>query len=291
MNSSPATSTRSGFLRLHLAVLLFGFSGLLGAIIRADPAVIVFGRTFSAAVALFAYLLLVRARLLIRPCRDILALSLAGLLLAAHWFAFFQSVRVSSVAAALIGFAAYPVWIALLEPLAFRERPAGIDYAAAVLAAAGLALAAPGRDVSDPATQGILWGLAAGVSFAVLALFNRKLVQTHPPLTVAFYQLGFAAAAGLPWAAGSEAAPDARDLAWLLVLGIFCTAVAQTLYIGSLRHLPARTAGVVVGLEPVYGIFLAWILLGEIPGAGTLLGGAVILGAVYLAMVGKGKPA
>jgi drug/metabolite transporter (DMT)-like permease len=63
-------------------------------------------------------------------------------------------------------------------------------------------------------------------------------------------------------------------------LGVFCTAVAHTLFIQGMRQIRAQTASIISSLEPVYGIVLALVLLGEVPTFRTLAGGAVILIAV-----------
>ena len=75
----------------------------------------------------------------------------------------------------------------------------------------------------------------------------------------------------------------ANDVLLLLALGILCTALAHTLFIGSLRRVSAHTASVVAALEPVYGIALAALLLGEVPSPRTLVGALLILGAALLA--------
>jgi drug/metabolite transporter (DMT)-like permease len=77
--------------------------------------------------------------------------------------------------------------------------------------------------------------------------------------------------------------PTPRDLALLIVLGVVCTALAHTLFIRSMRVLSAHTASVVAALEPVYGIALAFALLGEAPAWRTLIGAALIVGAALRA--------
>ena len=67
------------------------------------------------------------------------------------------------------------------------------------------------------------------------------------------------------------------------MLGVICTALAHTLFIRSLRVLSAHTASVVATMEPVYGIALAVLLLGERPNTATLTGGAIIVGAALWA--------
>jgi drug/metabolite transporter (DMT)-like permease len=67
------------------------------------------------------------------------------------------------------------------------------------------------------------------------------------------------------------------------VLGVFCTALAHTLFLASLRRVSAHTASIVAALEPVYGIALAAWLLHEIPTLRTLVGATMIVGAAVLA--------
>ncbi len=71
-----------------------------------------------------------------------------------------------------------------------------------------------------------------------------------------------------------------RDLAALVVLGVVFTGLAQALAVASLRHLRAQTVGIAYGLEPVYGILFASVLLNEQPSLRTLCGGGLILAAV-----------
>jgi drug/metabolite transporter (DMT)-like permease len=69
----------------------------------------------------------------------------------------------------------------------------------------------------------------------------------------------------------------------MLLLGLFCTAVAHALYTASLARLPASTVAVCAALEPVYGMALALVLLGEVPNGRTLAGAAVIVVAALVA--------
>ena len=82
---------------------------------------------------------------------------------------------------------------------------------------------------------------------------------------------------------GLTAWPSARDILLITILGVFCTALAHTLFVLSLRGVSAHAASVVSLLEPVYGIALAAALLGQHPDARTLAGAALIVGAALTA--------
>jgi drug/metabolite transporter (DMT)-like permease len=133
--------------------------------------------------------------------------------------------------------------------------------------------------------QGLAWGVASGLAFALLAVRNRGLVGDRDATDLAFGQNLWAAAALLPWVlwSGGPPAIGGREVALLLVLGVACTALAHTLFIAALAAVAAHTAATVAALEPVYGIALAIWLLGETPSVRTLAGGALIVGAAIVA--------
>jgi drug/metabolite transporter (DMT)-like permease len=263
---------RQGLIQIHLAVFLFGFAGLFGKFIHIHPAAITFGRTFFAGITLLIALALTRTTLSIQSRRDFLTLLLSGAVLVVHWFTFFQSIQVSSVAIGLLSFSTFPLFVTFMEPYFFSEILKGFDVVIAVIVVIGLALVIPAFDFSNHVTQGVFWGILSGLTFAVLSLLNRVLVSRHQPLTVAFYQ-------------HAGVFPSGQDILLLLVLGVICTALAQLLFIGSLRHIKAQLASITAGLEPVYGIVFAFLLLREVPTLRTFIGGLMILGAVFAAMV------
>ncbi len=77
--------------------------------------------------------------------------------------------------------------------------------------------------------------------------------------------------------------PLLKPFQWfqLALLGVFCTALAHTLYIQGMKHLSASSASVIALLEPVYGILLAILLFKETMSWNYVLGGALILMGGY----------
>lgn len=277
-------------LRIHIAVLLFGFAGLFGdrRFLSLTPVLIVFGRVVFAAVTLLLTALVRRD--LLRPIsgRSLLAFAALGALLALHWTTFFQSVQTGGVALALITYSTFPVFVAFLEPLFFREKLQAIDVVLASLALSGVAILTPRFELGERLTQGILWGIASGFTFALLSLLNRRFVRQHSSMTIAFYQDLFAAVALLPFALAHWPTFTVQDVLLLVVLGVLCTAVAHSLFIAGLHGVSARTASMIACLEPVYGILLAVLFFGDFPNLRTLGGGVLILGVAFYATL-KGE--
>jgi len=268
---------------IHLAVLLFGFPGLFGKWLAVPPVLIVFGRVLFASATLALVLAVARRRFRVPPGRDLALLVACGLILAVHWTFFFRSVQVSSVAVGLLSYSSFPVFTAFLEPVLTRERWDPASLVLALVCVAGIALIVPGFDLSNAVVQGVLWGLAAGLTFSVLSVLNRQLAARHSSLTVAFYQDLFAGLFLLPLVLRSGLPFSGRD--WILVgvLGVFCTAAAHTLFIEGMKGVGARTASIVSSLEPVYGILFALAFLKEYPSLRTVSGGVIVLAAAAAA--------
>jgi len=277
VESTPSRGAALG--ALHLAVVLFGFAGLFGKWLALPAVTIVFGRTLVAAGALAALLRLARGRRRLQASRIDAGIALNGALLALHWVAFFQAIRVSGVAVGVLGFASFPLFVLVLEAAVQQRALSGVDWLTAALATAGLLLVVPEFDWANRTVQGLAWGVLSGLTFAFLAVRNRSLAGRYPAGAIALGQNAWAALCLLPFALAAGTLPDARDALLLIVLGLLCTALAHTLFIGSLRTLSAHTASVVATLEPVYGIALAFFLLGERPDARTLAGAALVIGA------------
>ena len=274
----------------HGAAVLFGLTGILGALIRFDAVAITAGRAGFAATALLVLALAQRRPLLqgLGPRRAGIVLA-SGFLLAVHWITFFMAVKVGGVAVATLGFASFPAFIALLDVVLFRERIGRAEGTMLALVTLGLVLVTPSFDVGDQGTVGLLWGLASGLSFAGLAICNRRGSRGMDAIQVAFWQNLVVALLVLPLLglglAGGAAAIDLASWFWLAVLGVLCTGLAHTLFVKSLEALDARSAGMIIALEPVYAIACAWWLFGEEPSGRMLVGASlIILATVLLAM-------
>lgn len=282
------TTHRTSLTAAHIAAMLFGLTGIFGALIHADATVITFGRAAFAvgALALFA---IVQKRPLVRGLtrRRATVLAVTGLLLATHWVTFFIAVKVGGVAVATLGFASFPAFIALLDMLVFRERIGAAEGMLLVLVTMGLVLVTPSFDFGDDGTVGLVWGLGSGLAFAVLAMTNRRGTRGMDAMQVAFWQNAVVALVMVPFAVGKLGAPQPLDWGYLALLGIFCTGLAQYLFVKSLDGLNARSAGMILALEPVYAIACAWWLFAEQPSLRMLAGGALILFAIVLSAQGK----
>jgi drug/metabolite transporter (DMT)-like permease len=274
---------RHGLLEIHIAVILFGLSGLFGKLLTLPPLVIVFGRTFFAFLTLSIILAGFKIPFRVNSRRDFFVLILLGIILAVHWITFFHSIQISTVAVGLLTFSTFPIFVTFMEPVFFKEKIRPFDILTAGSVAFGLLLVIPSFDFQNNITLGAFWGTLSGFTFAVLSILNRKYVSTYPPILMVCCQNGMATLILLPFMFFETWVLQPADYVLLPVLGIFCTALAHVLFIKSLVHIKTQLASITACLEPVYGIIFALFLLGEIPDARTILGGGIMLGTIALA--------
>lgn len=277
-------SNRLAYIELHAAVFLFGIAGLFAKLVSASPSMIVFGRSAFAAIAIFIAIKIYANKLHACSAKSLCIMTLSGLVLAVHWLLFFHAIQISTVAIGLVGFATFPVFVTFFEPLISKQKLQITDLVTAGIVMFGLVLVAPSFDLSNTGTLGLFWAVVSGALFAVLTLMNRRLVERQSFMTIGLFQNSVAACILLPFVYYAGEIPNVNTVFLLCLLGIFCTALPQTLFIKSLKIIRAQVASVVTTLEPIYGILFAAILLHEIPSMTTIVGAAMVLGAVIIVM-------
>ena len=284
------TYARRALFELHIAVLLFGISGVFGKLLPIDPSQIVFGRSIIGFVALLLILMLKGQLRGAANTRQWLINITLGALLSFHWITFFKAIQVSSVAVGLLAFASFPVFVTLMEPFFFKEHLRWVDILTMGAVVLGLYLVVPPLGTAHHIMAGISWGVFSAFLFAVLSLCNRSRLKETKPLVLSLYQnMGAAMTAGLimPWSGWADLT---TQWSMLLLLGLVCTTLPLVLLLNSLRVLKAQLVSLVVCLEPVYGVLLAMLLLSEIPSLTTIVGGSIILGAVAVGSLLKDSP-
>lgn len=283
-------SNRRAFLELHIAVLLFGFTAILGDLIQLSALVLVWWRVLLTSLSLLAFVKVVD---LIRrlPKAATLRFMGIGVIVAMHWLAFYGAIKLANASIALVCMALTSFFTALIEPLILGQRIKRIQVLMGLLMAPGMALVVNATDLSMQA--GIWVGIAAAFLAALFSTLNKKYIGYANPMEITFLELGSAwlfLSLVIPFIAwGSSAGlgafwPTASDWLWLALLAFLCTTLAYVLALRALRHLSAFMANLTINLEPIYGILMAWVFLGEHKELqhGFYGGVAIILAVVFI---------
>lgn len=206
---------------------------------------------------------------------------LVCLILVVHWLCEIGAYEHAPVGTALFIVFLAPIGIAAVAPRLLGERIDRQTIAALALAVGGFAFMSRNALEASGAT-GLILSLGAMVTFIALVVANKPLADTYGGIRAAQMQMVGAAVLIVPFVATAEIPSPERAWLWLVVLGIVHTGIAIAVYLSVLSIVGATVTGVVGYLEPATAVVWAWLVLGERPGAATLVGGAAILGAGLL---------
>ncbi|QLB15395.1 hypothetical protein A6B39_07980 [Mannheimia granulomatis] len=274
-------------LKVHGTAIFFGASGIFGALIQSSAETIVLGRVMIALAMISLYFLWKKQPLVKLNFQQMGQQAVSAALLAAHWVTFFVAVKVGGVAVATLGFASFPAFVALFESLFFREKLRFREVVLLIAITIGLILVTPEFTFGNQATQGLLWGIFSALVYGILAVVNRKTMSKISGVQASWWQYIFATLFLLPFSAAELPGVSAQDWFWIFCVGFLCTTLAYTLFISSLDTINARTASMIISLEPVYAIAIAWVCFNEVPSLRMLIGGAIILLSVAWANLKK----
>jgi len=229
--------TKRAYFELHIAVLLFGFTAILGDLITLSALVLVWWRmgitTFS-----IPFLTKIKEKIAVLPPALTVKYMAIGVLVSLHWICFFGAVKFANASISLICMATTSFFTALIEPI----------------------------------------------------ILKQKIKKDELSLTITFLELGsgwmflsICLPIYLMYQPDALFMPQGFDWLWLLILALGCTTLAYVLSLRSLKHISAFASTLTVNLEPVYGIFLAWIFLDDAQELSPqfYFGCLLILGAVF----------
>lgn len=145
----------------------------------------------------------------------------------------------------------------------------------------------PSFDLSNGGTLGLLWGIASGILYGASVVVNRYNLKSTTGVQICWWQCTVVLIILLPFTITSIPSISKMDWLWIACLGLLCTGLSYYLFISSLTAINAKTASIIIALEPVYAIFGAWILFSEQPSIRTIIGGVVIILAVAWAGLQK----
>lgn len=280
-------NNKKSLLFVHIAIALFGSSSLFGKLINQPAFVIVSGRVLFSVILMFIIFKLRKISLSLGDRTNYLKVVLLGIILAVHWFFFYHAIQISTVTIVLLTFSTCPIFATFIEPMVFREEKLEkINVIIACVAFFGIIIVVPKLDVGSSMLQGFIEGILSGLTFALVSVLERKYVKEFKGVVISFYEQLVVFIVLLPLCIAVGLNPVSKsDIFYILLFATVFTLVSRYFYINGLKGVSAQTAGVISCLEPVYGIILAFIILGEVPTVKEIIGGLIIMGAaVYSSM-------
>lgn len=257
-------SRRNALLLLHLTVVIWGFTGILGKLIQEHQGTfqLVYTRTNIAMAGLALGALWMRRSLAPRT-PDLKHYLLTSLLITAHWITFYGAIEISTASIAVACLSTSTVFTALLEPLWFKRSIRAYEVVLGVIVISALLLI---FGLENGYREGIIVGTLSALFSAWFNIVNAVLVKRGEALRIGFYEMVGASVTMAIFLFFTHDLPPPlwelpkETIGWHLLLGLVCTSFAFVAGIMVMRQLSPFTVVLTVNLEPIYTILIAlWI--------------------------------
>lgn len=272
---------QQSLLYLHIAVLLFGGTALFAKLINLNALDITVYRAAIAALALLLLLLIQKKNIKLHTRKDYLIALFLGVTVGIHWVTYFAGMQMAGIAVGMIAFFTYPVITVFIEPFFHGNKPKLSDLISATVVLLGIYLLIPSADVGNDVTLGVLTGVISAFFFAFRNIIHKRYFSQYGGPQTMFYQTVVASILLCAFIEVPVMQVSHYDLGLLIVAGVIFTATPHSLFAASLQYLSAATAGLISCLQPLYGTFLAFLLLHEQPSLLTLVGGTLVISAAF----------
>ena len=278
---------------LHLIVLIWGLTGILGDMISLSAPKIVFFRTLIAFLSLVTFGLFYKKTTLTLKQKAILIG--VGIVVGLHWLTFFYAIKISTISIGVVCMSMSTLFTSILEPIFFKRQLSISEIIISIFILIGIILIF-GFEIQYK--TGIIVGLTSAFLAALFTVLNGKLIHHLPSFEITkFEMLGalFVAFCFVLLTGNFNASLlniGTRNLLFLLFLGIICTSVAFLISVWVMNHLTPFTVSLSVNMEPIYTIIIAIILFPEQEkmSIGFYLGGGLIIGSILInAIIKKRK--
>lgn len=237
----------------------------MGALISLEAIPLVWYRMLLAAGFVFLFLIFKKENLRF-SLRTLGKFCFAGILIALHWLTFFGAIKASNVSVTLAVLSTGAFFASLLEPLLYGRKIILYEVLFGLIVVVGLYII---FDVEASYTLGIILALISAFLSALFSVINGKFVLQHKASAISFYELLFGVIGiSIYLAFGGKFNTEfftvsVHDWIYLIILASACTAYAFIASIQVMKWISPYTVMLTINMEPVYGIILALIVLGD----------------------------
>ena len=185
-----------------------------------------------------------------------------GVLIALHWYCFFEAIARSNVSIALVFLSTTALFTSVAEPIVTKKKFIAKELITGVLVIIGICLIVTDLNFLENPNYlpAIMFALISALLAAFFSVINSVFVKENDSGIISFYELlgGFLLIAIIFTSTGdismSSLSLTMEQLLWLLLLGTICTSFAFLMGVYVMKFIPAYTVNLSVNLEPIYAI-------------------------------------
>lgn len=252
---------------MHLVILMWGFTGILGKLILLDSVVIVWFRVLIAFVALGLYMFFAKTSFKVSSKKHLFYIAIVGLFVGLHWLTFYKSIQLSTASLGILCLSTTTLHVAWLEPLVMKKPFSWLEFILSIIVVFGIYITTD--DFSESEYIALVYGLFSALFAALFAVFNTKLAESDTSSVISLYEM-LSACLGISLFLLFKGELTVElfqmtqlDFLLLLFLGIACTSFAFLATITVMKKLGAFTVSLSINLEPIYTLIFAIVLLNE----------------------------
>ena len=259
---------------------------------------IVLWRMVFAVLILFPFIFFTKREILKVNLRGIAYFSLIGI--CSQFFfniLYFSAIQKTTIATAVTLLYTAPIFIAVMARIFYKELFTPFKTVALLLCIGGCFFAATGGSMETLQLNlpGVLMGVGAGFTFALLTIITKAIINDYHQLTIIAYSIGFGLLFYLPFSHPLDIFQIKLNLnMWLLLcaMGLISTVLAYGLYITGLSYgIEASKAGIISTLELVVSVILSYLIFKEALWGWKLVGILMVVFSVIIVQVDKILPA
>lgn len=268
-------------LELNLGILFISTSGVFGRYIDLPSVSSNALRSIFAVIILFAFCKWRGFSIKIKK-EDRKTILIGGVLLGIHWVTYFQALKYSNIAIAMLSLYTFPAITTILEPLILKTKLLGFHMLLSIVALCGLYLLVPDFSTANDYMIAVGYGVLSALAYALRNILMKSKVDQYNGTVLMVVQLVVVSIFLLPFFIMADHEHLITYLPMTVLLGLFTTVIGHTLFLNSFKSFSTSTASIISCLTPVYGIILGIIFLKEYPALMTLVGGAIIVSTVFV---------
>ena len=253
------------YFHLHFIVFIWGFTAVLGDLITIEAVPLVWHRMLLGSLFVLIYIIYNKGVLKV-SLRSLIKFAFIGLIIALHWLAFFSAVKVSNVSITLAMMSTGAFFASFLEPVFFKRKIISYEVIFGLIVIIGLYII---FKVESEYLSGILFALLASFLGALFSIFNGMLVKSNNASVISFYELLFGVLFITIYVLFTDGFDNTffklsgSDWTYLIILASICTAYAFIASVHVMKWISPYTLMLTTNMEPIYGILLALLILGE----------------------------
>lgn len=272
------------FICYLIALLLFGFNGIVASHIALDSGQIVL-RTLLGSISLLAFFFLSGHRFSFAGRgMDVTLILLSGAAMGASWMFLYAGYQTIGVSTASLLYYSGPVIVMALSPLVFHEALTWVKVTGFLCVCGGIVLV-NGLGGGQINAAGFIYGIMSAVCYAVMLILNKKAKGVDGMENSLLQMLSATAAVFLLLLCkgGLAMSITAASWPWILLLGIVNTGFGCWCYFSAIGALPVQSVAVCGYLEPLSAVIFSALLLHERLTTAQMIGAVLILGGALFA--------